>query len=418
MATAAAGRLESAGRRALERGDGRAALNLLERASSLGTPGRVDISLELSVVWAMFQVGRFSDAAARASAASSRAAEAGDGIGQLRAELARLYLLAHLEPEGRLAQLGELIERARPVFEQAGDHAALGSLSMATWALEHLRCRFGAAAEAAIQAADYAAAAGEQYLATWCQTNAAAGIAFGPMPVTDALEWIDQEAALREKPPTWREFWQARLLPLIGRFDEARAAHRSDVEQMTELGDRVGVALDNGWEIEMQAGQFDRAVEAGRQSCRLLEEMGERAYWSTKACEVAQALYRLGRYEEAESWAGQAADAGASDDAITQLMSREVLAKVAARQGRFERARALAAEALAIANGMDAPLSQGDAWLDVAEVLWLAGDHSEAIRHAERAASFYRRKGATVPRDRALRFAETMESDRGDAPTT
>jgi tetratricopeptide (TPR) repeat protein len=238
------------------------------------------------------------------------------------------------------------------------------------------------------------------------------------MPVTDALEWIDQEAALREKPPTWREFWQARLLPLIGRFDEARAAHRSDVEQMTELGDRVGVALDNGWEIEMQAGQFDRAVEAGRQSCRLLEEMGERAYWSTKACEVAQALYRLGRYEEAESWAGQAAGAGASDDAITQLMSREVLAKVAARQGRFEQARALAAEALAIADGMDAPLSQGDACLDVAEVLWLAGDHSEAIRHAERAASFYRRKGATVPRDRALRFAETMESDRGDAPTT
>ena len=36
----------------------------------------------------------------------------------------------------------------------------------------------------------------------------------------------------------------------------------------------------------------------------------------------------------------------------------------------------------------------------------------------ERAASFYRRKGATVPRDRALRFAGTMESDRGDAHTT
>ena len=386
MATAAVGRLESAGRRALERGDARAALNLLERASSLGTPGRVDISLELSVVWAMFQVGRFSDAAARAGAASSRAAEAGDRIGQLRAELARVYLLAHLDPEGRLAQLDELIERARPVFEQAGDHAALGSLSMATWALEHLRCRFGAAADAAIQAAEHAAAAGEQYLATWCRTNAAAGIAFGPMPVTEALEWIDRQAALLEKPPTWREFWQARLLPLVGRFDEARAAHRSDVEQMAELGDRLGAALDNGWEIEMQAGQFDRAVEAGRQACRRLEEMGERAYWSTKACEVAEALYRLGRYEEAETWAQQAADVGASDDAITQLMSREVLAKVAARQGQFEQARAVAAEALAIADGMDAPLSQGDACLDVAEVLWLAGDHSGAIRHAERAA--------------------------------
>jgi class 3 adenylate cyclase/tetratricopeptide (TPR) repeat protein len=418
MAIAAAGRLGSAGRRALERGDATAALNLLERASSLGPPDRVDISLELSVVWAMFQAGRFSDAAARAGAASSRAAEAGDRIGQLRAELARLYLLAHLDPEGRLAQLDELIERTRPVFEQADDRAALASLWMATWALEHYRCRFGAAADAAIRAAEHAAAAGEQYLAIFCRTNAAAGIAFGPMPVADALEWIDQQAALLEKPPTWREFWQSQLLPLVGRFDEARAAHRSDMKQMTELGDRLGVALGHGWEIEMQAGQFDQAVEASRRACRMLEEMGERSWWSTKACEVAEALYRLGRYGEAETWARQAADAGASDDAITQLMSREVLAKVAARQGQFEQARALAAEALAIADAMDAPLSQGDACLDVAEVLWLAGDHSEAIRHAERAASFYQGKGATVPWDRAVRFAETMESDRGDAPAT
>src|SRR5262249_42327697 len=80
VATAAAARLKSAGRRALDRGDARAALNLLERACSLVTC--LDISLELNVVWAMFQVGRFADAAARAQAASARAAEAGDVIGQ------------------------------------------------------------------------------------------------------------------------------------------------------------------------------------------------------------------------------------------------------------------------------------------------------------------------------------------------
>ena len=140
--------------------------------------------------------------------------------------------------------------------------------------------------------------------------------------------------------------------------------------------------------------------------------MGERSWWSTKACEVAEALYCLGRYEEAGTWAQRAADAAASDDVITQLMSRGVLAKVAARHGQFEQARTLAAEVLALADGMDAPLSQGDACLDAAQALWLAGDHSGAIRQAGRAASFYERKGATVPCERALRFAETMESHR------
>lgn len=331
-------------------------------------------------------------------------------MGQLRAELARLYMLAHLDPEGRLVQLEDLVERARPVFEQARDHAALASLWMAVWALEHNRCRFGAAADAAGQAAEHATAAGEQYLASWCRLNLVSGIAFGPMPIAEALDWLDQQQALLDPRPTWADFWRARLLPLIGRFDEARAAFWSDVEQMSERGDRLGLALGNGWEIEMQAGQFARAEEEARRSCRLLEGMEERSFWSTKACEVAQSLYCLGRYEEAETWSRQAADVGASDDAITQLMSRQVLAKVAARQGEFEQARALADEALTIADGMDAPLTQGDACLDVAEVLWLAGDRAGAIRQAERAVSFYRLKGATVPLERARRLAEVIGS--------
>jgi len=87
-----------------------------------------------------------------------------------------------------------------------------------------------------------------------------------------------------------------------------------------------------------------------------------------------------------------------------------VLAKVTARQGRIEEARTIAAEALALADEMDAPQAQGDVCLDAAEVLWLVGDPAGAIRQAERAASFYRPKGATVPLARALRLAEVIGS--------
>jgi hypothetical protein len=223
LAIAAARRLESAGRRAIDREDGRTALNLLERASALISADRLDIPLELSVVWALFEVGRIADAAARAEAASARAAEAGDRIGQLRAELARLYLLSHLYPEERLGQLAELIERAHPVFERAHDDAALGSLWLAAWSLEHYRCRFGAAADAAWRARQHFTAAGEDYMANWCGRWAISAIVFGPMPVTEVLAWLDRQAAQLESGPIWLGIWRARTLPLIGRFDEARA---------------------------------------------------------------------------------------------------------------------------------------------------------------------------------------------------
>jgi hypothetical protein len=69
-----------------------------------------------------------------------------------------------------------------------------------------------------------------------------------------------------------------------------------------------------------------------------------------------------------------------------------------------------------IADRMDAPIRQGDAFLDAAEALWLAGDHADAIRQAERAASFFSRKGATNAVARARAPIDSIEHDLGDEP--
>jgi class 3 adenylate cyclase len=411
VAAAGAARLRSAGTRALERGDAAAAVSLLERASGLA-PGDPSVADELGVTWALFEAGRMTDAAGRAGAAAARAATAGDRIGQLRAELSRLYILGYLDPEGRHAQLDRLVERTRPVFEQAGDHAALASLEIAQWSLEHLRCRFGAAADAAARAIEHADAAGEHYLSSSFWINLASARTYGPDLVAGVLDWLDElDATLRPK-PTFPEYFRSRLLPLVGRLEEARAAYSADLERSTERGDRFGLAVASDWMIAMEADAFEAAERGARRSCKLLEEMGERAMWSTKACEVAQALYCLGRYAESESWARRAADAGASDDAMTQLMSRQILAKLAARLGQFGKARALAAESVAMCDRMQAPLIQGGACLDAAEALWLAGDDAEAGALAERAASFFRAKGATSPEKRALRLAQAIATGR------
>jgi hypothetical protein len=411
IATTAASRLRSAGHRALEREDAAAAVSLLERASGL-SPDEASLSDELGVFWALFQAGRLRDAASKAAAAAVRAATAGDHIGQLRAELARIYVLAHLDPEGRHAQLDQLVGRIRPVFEQAADHAALASLELAQWSLEHLQCRFGAAADAAARAIEHADAAGEQYLSSSFRISLASARAYGPAPVSEVLDWLDELEATLQPRPTFPDYFRSRLLPLIGRFDEARAAYSADIERSTERGDRLGLAVASDHVIAMEAGTFDAAERAAQRSCKLLEEMGERAMWSTKACELAQALYCLGRYAESETWARRAADAGASDDAITQLMSRQILTKLAARLGQSDRARALAAQSIALCEGMQAPLSQGGAFMDAAEALWLIGDDAEAGALAERAATFFRAKGATSPEQRALRLARAIATGR------
>ncbi len=412
VAAAAATRLRSAGKRAFEREDAAAAVGLLERASALA-PGDASLSDELGVFWALFQAGRMTDAASRAGATATRAAAAGDRLGQLRAELARLHVQAHLDPEGRHTQLDQLVGRIRPVFEQADDDAALASLDIAQWSLEHLRCRFGAAADAAARAIEHADAAGEHYLSSWFRINLASARAYGPAPVTEVLEWLDELEATLQPKPTFPDYFRSRLLPLIGRFDEAQAAYSADVERSTQRGDRLGLAVASDFVVAMEAGAFDVAERGARRSCKLLEEMGERAMWSTKACEVAQALYCLGRYAESETWARRAAEAGASDDAITQLMSRQILGKLAARLGRSGRARALAAESVAMCDRMQAPLSQGGACLDAAEALWLAGDDAQASELAERAATFFRAKGASSPEQRALQFARSIATGRG-----
>jgi class 3 adenylate cyclase/tetratricopeptide (TPR) repeat protein len=412
VAAAAAGRLEVAGRRALDRGDESAAVNLLERASSLAPRERPEVSLEVSIIWALIQLGRMKDAVARGEAAAAGAAAIGDVVGELRAALACLTALAYSDPEGRVPELEALAERAGPVFEQAGDDAALASLFSAKQWIEHLRCRLGAAADAGLRTIEHATRAGEQYMARFCKSWLAIEISLGPMPIAQALTWLEEARGDEKAPDLWFDPWRAGLLGLVGRFEDARALQSSALERMADRGMQLGVccAYENAWRTETEAGEFAKAEQAARQACQLLEEMGDRALWSTGACELAQSLYSQGRYDEAETWARRASEAGGSDDAITQLLNRQVLAKVESRRGHLEDARRLAAEALTIAERIQAPYQQGDAKLDVAEVLWLAGDRAGAIEQADRAVACFELKGATVAVGRALRFREMVEA--------
>ena len=67
----------------------------------------------------------------------------------------------------------------------------------------------------------------------------------------------------------------------------------------------------------------------------------------------ARALYELDRLDDAEAWAARAAELGASDDTMTQMLWRQVKAKVLARRGEHAEAEQLAREAVAIGEDTD-----------------------------------------------------------------
>jgi tetratricopeptide (TPR) repeat protein len=137
--------------------------------------------------------------------------------------------------------------------------------------------------------------------------------------------------------------------------------------------------------------------------CDYLQERGLLANLSTYAPQLGRSLCRLGRYDEAEPLAQRGRELGAEDDLITQALWREVQARVLAHRGELEEAQRLAREAVAITDQMDDLNSQGDALIDLAEVLEAAGRGQEAQAALLQALDRYERKRNLAMADQVQR---------------
>jgi class 3 adenylate cyclase len=375
--------LAVAGRRALWRGDERAAARLLARALELTRPQRLDVPLELDLAHALWIKG--GKAVAIAEAAAGRARAAGDTSGEA---LARVVAATYRSlSEGLVDELEALARAALPQLEQAEDHAGLVHVWWALgYGVANQHCRFEDWAHAAEQALTHARLAGERPAHLFGFDGA---LAMGPLPADEALGTL--ERLLPENPHPRPLLWQAALLAMLGRFEEAWPIAQEQNDRLHELSDVLGEAWPLAT-IATLAGEHEQAADHLRRYCDLLEERGEHALLSTYAPMLGRSLCALGRYDEAEPLAQLGRELGEKQDAATQMLWRRVQALVQASRIEYAQAESLAREAVTISEQTDALNWQGDALCDLAEVLRSAGRVEEAAAALEQALERYERK--------------------------
>ncbi len=391
--------LAGAGARALGRNDVGASLKLLRRALALRPDEDPATALRIDLTQALFLSGEFAAAAETASEAATRAAAAGDEAGELRARLAAARIAVQVPREDATgdepsAELLALAEQARPVFARAGDEVGLTDAWVATAWAELVRCRWVAMLDAVEHALEHARRAGyvrwERELPVWKGT----ALFYGPTPVDEVLGWYEDERPQHSMALNERAVLEA----MRRRFDEARDLLAEADAAAAEFGETVwraggGMAT---WEVETLAGNVAAAENAARSTYRLLEELGDTGFRPLAAGQLAASLYSLGELDEAERWTQTAEELASSDDVVSQMLWRQIRAKLLARRGRHLEAERLAREAVDISGKTDMLNWHANALTDLGEVYALAGRAEEAQTQLEQALALYERKGNLI----------------------
>jgi class 3 adenylate cyclase/tetratricopeptide (TPR) repeat protein len=426
LAGRAAERLGSAGRRALARGDIRASLTLLERALALLVPDeprrleslldRLELLLDLAT--ALTEVGELSRADSILGETVGAARAVGDERLEWRARLGRAS--AQLWMGGGAEQAAAVAEQAVEAFARLGDDVGLAR----TWNLVALT-RFwlgttAAAEEAWRHAIEHARRAESLREEAQALSWLLIGTWMGPTPVEDGVRRCQE---ILERSPTRQVeavalLEQGPLLAMCGRFSEARELFHRGKELLEDLGLAIlaAGASQERFDIEMLAGDPEVAEVELRRACEILEQLGEKGFLSTRAAFLAHALCAQGRYEEAGPFIEVAAETGSEDDQTTQALWRSARAKVLARQGAVGEDLRLAREAVAIVAQTDWLNLRGDALLDLAEVLDLAGRPDDAAPVIAEALRLYEQKGNIVSAGKAHELLAELREKTLSAP--
>lgn len=419
LAARASERLAAAGRRAYDRYDVPAAVNLLSRAATLVKPGNVRAELLADLGEVLWDAGELQRARHTLEQAIDASEAFGDSVLAWRTRAVLLRLLDVVDPQAR--DLEAEAEPARHQLENLGDERGLANVwSLMGW-ITWQKCR-AKEAEGPLQRAIEHARRGRSRRVEVEATGRWLGSAlFGPLSVQEAIRRCEQ---ILGEPPRHRRIEAgayralAVLRAMCGDFEDARELNSRAQSIIEDLGLRFfgAIASEGYGMVELLAGEARLAEMELRRGYETLEQMGEKAQLANVAAVLSQALYECGEYGQAVIFSEVSEDAAAKDDLSAQTQWRGPRAKVLARRGRTRRAKALATEAVAIAKQTDFLVMHADALMDLAEVQRLTGEQVRARRAAQEAVRLYARKGNVVSAGRGKVFLKALASDVRQVP--
>jgi class 3 adenylate cyclase/tetratricopeptide (TPR) repeat protein len=353
LARSAAKLLAGTGRRASNRADVHATINLFERAVRLlpeGDPDAIALYPELGT--AIVDSGDLE----RPAELYRMAEELGDPVTALRARVRLVWLeLLRGAPQGEAL---ETIEAALAEAERLGDDALAAEV---LWRLAVLNTWLGDNRRGE-QLLRRALALAETVDDPEVKSHALYWIGlilmWGETPVDDALRECREllrSAELGHMAQTELLVVQGTLLAMKGDFARGRQLAAEGREGLWELGQKVQYAAISQPVaiVELLADDPAAAERILREAYDILEAAGERGYLSTIDGLLALALTKQDRFDEAEVFADHGRAIGSDDDHITQIYWRVAKAHVAGHRGDRAEAARLATEVMGLSTEFD-----------------------------------------------------------------
>lgn len=399
--------LGAAGRRAFQRGDMGAATNLLSRAIELlpvNDPERLRMGWELGQ--AMVESGSPASATELLRTTLDGARANGDEITAGCAECALWTARVIADPEVDIDEWEAAADRLIGLFEGIGDQrgAAMAWMqkSYAAWLRQRLEDS-GAAAERAIE---YALEAGDHYIETEMRGHLLATVGLGPRPLAESTELLHrtlEEARARGD----RRLEESCLKGLgmafawVGEFEEGIRLIADARAMQQELGLMIEYWSSSQLvaNVAILAGDIAGAARELRQGCEQLEALGETAYLSTMAGELAEIEMRRGDRTESERWLRVAERTAAPGDLASQTFIEIARGQLQADTDGDGSARHLNA-AVRLVDRADAPLWRTQVRLSAARTLG-PSHRDDAIALAREAHDLAEAKGLLVLVDQA-----------------
>jgi class 3 adenylate cyclase/predicted ATPase len=414
LARRAAEALSDAARAARSRQDVSAVVGFLSRAAVLAGEHDRTARLLLDLGVALEDAGRLIEADERLSEALAQAREEGDERVAWLARLELAMVRVHREPDGATDDALREAGAAIAVMTPLEDHEVLGQAWRLTGLAHLMRADAEAQSAAFERARHHAQAAGDRRLEIEMVKASLPPILFGAVPVDEGLKLVDEIAERLGDTPIAAGFArhvEGHMNARLGRFEGALEAIREWRATFRELGQEgeYGATCCCTWDICYWAGWWEDGERALREGYEILERSGEKATRSTLAAQLAEALVRQGRVEEAEQFIEASRQLGVRDDLFNEVSWRSVKALALSRKGEVEAAEATAAEAAELAGTTGYLELEAQAWLTLAEVRQ-AGGIGSAAGAAQRARTLYERKGnrVGVARADALLGADTV----------